>query len=166
MAACRLVAAERGVLVRDKKLIARVKSMRREPTEPEYRLWLQLRAERFQGAKFRRQKVIGPYIVDFASRGPMLVIEVDGDTHAGREMHDAVRTRYLETQGYRVIRVSNIDVMRNMDGVLQYLGEALAPLPTLSPEGERAITPPPSPLQGRGARLGERSKPSRSGEGL
>ncbi len=125
--------------MRDQNLLTHAKQMRREPTAPEQRLWLQLRAERFQGVKFRRQKVIGPYIVDFASRDPMLVIEVDGDTHAGPKAQHAARTGYLEGQGYYVVRVSNLDVMRNMKGVMRYLSEVLAPLPTLSPEGERAL---------------------------
>ena len=112
--------------------------MRHDPTEPEQRLWLALRAKRFSGVKFRRQKVIGPYIVDFASRDPMLVIELDGDSHAGQIDYDERRTAYLEQQGYRVIRFGNADVMKNLEGVLTVIGAALAPLPTLSPEGERA----------------------------
>jgi very-short-patch-repair endonuclease len=117
--------------------------MRTQATEPETRLWLALRAKRFAGIKFRQQKVIGPYIVDFASRNPMLVSELDSDTHAGREAYDQRRTQFLETQGYRVIRFSNSDVMTNMEGVLLRISAATAPvtapLPTLSPEGERAL---------------------------
>jgi len=126
--------------MRDPRLTEYAKSMRREPTESEIRLWLALRAKRFAGVKFRQQKVIGPYIVDFAARNPMLVIEIDGDTHAGREGYDADRTRFLEKQGYRVLRFNNDDVMTNLEGVLTTLGDALEqpPLPTLSPEGERA----------------------------
>ncbi|AMG74647.1 DNA methyltransferase [Sphingopyxis granuli] len=126
--------------MRDRKLIEFAKQMRREQTEPETRLWLELRAARFQGIKFRRQKVIGPYIADFSSREPMLVIEIDGDTHAGQEAYDRARTAYFEEQGYRVIRFTNRDVLTNMDGVLEQLASFLTPpLPTLSPEGERAL---------------------------
>ncbi|APW72782.1 MULTISPECIES: endonuclease domain-containing protein [unclassified Sphingopyxis] len=126
--------------MRDRRLIEFAKQMRREQTEPETRLWLELRAARFQGIKFRRQKVIGPYIADFSSREPMLVIEIDGDTHAGREAYDRARTAYFEEQGYRVIRFTNRDVLTNMDGVLEQLASFLTPpLPTLSPEGERAL---------------------------
>ncbi|WP_373488978.1 endonuclease domain-containing protein [Blastomonas sp.] len=117
----------------------RAKAMRLEATEPEIRLWLELRAKRFAGVKFRRQKVIGKYIADFASRSPMLVIEIDGDTHDGREAYDATRTAYLESAGYQVLRFTNYDVMTAMEGVLMMIEAALqAPLPTLSPEGERA----------------------------
>ncbi len=107
--------------------------MRRKFTEPEVRLWLQLRAKRLDGAKFRRQRVIGRYIADFACRSPMLVIEVDGGTHVGREAYDAARTRFLENRGYRVIRFTNDDVMSNLEGVLTAIAEALADPPFPDP---------------------------------
>jgi len=125
--------------VRDAKLTGYAKAMRREASEPETRLWLALRTERLDGIKFRRQKVIGPYIADFAARDPMLVVEVDGDTHGGRENYDAKRTRFFEEQGYRVIRFSNVDVMTNLDGVLSAIAKAAA-----TPLSQ------PSPLKGRG----------------
>jgi very-short-patch-repair endonuclease len=121
--------------------------MRRQMTEPETRMWLQLRAERFAGVKFRRQKVIGRYIADFAANDPKLVIEVDGHTHDVDDRADGSRTLYLEQQGYQVLRFTNAEVMSNMEGVLLRLAEVIAvlgrskvkaPLPTLSPEGERA----------------------------
>jgi very-short-patch-repair endonuclease len=130
--------------MRDPILTQRAKSMRKEMSEPETRMWLALRAERFANVKFRRQKVIGDYIVDFAANDPKLVIEIDGDSHATNEAYDAVRTRFLESRGHTVIRFSNSDVMGNMEGVLVRLSEVILvlraspPLPTLSPEGERA----------------------------
>ena len=125
--------------MRPERLTKRAKAMRTEATEPEIRLWLELRAKRFAGVKFRRQKIIGNYIADFASRKPMLVIEVDGDTHDGRGAYDAERTRYLESEGYQVLRFTNYDVMTAMEGVLMAIEAVLqSPLPTLSPEGERA----------------------------
>ena len=99
--------------------------MRREQTPAERKLWLELRAKRFEGAKFRRQVVIGRYIADFACRSPMLIVEVDGDTHAERADYDAGRSLFLEQRGYRVIRFSNADVMSNLDGVLHAIGDAL-----------------------------------------
>jgi very-short-patch-repair endonuclease len=131
---------ERGSEMRVANLIQHAKSKRSEATEPEQRIWLALRAERFEGTKFRRQKVTGPYIVDFASRDPMLVREIDGDTHADHAGYDAGRTNFLEKQGYRVPRFNNTDVMSNLEGVLLTLAGDLAqaPLPTLSSEGERA----------------------------
>ncbi len=129
--------------MRDAELTRRARDMRKGMSEPETRLWLELRGDRFHGIKFRRQKVIGPYIADFASNAPKLVIELDGDTHATSSDHDAERTRYLEAQGYRVARFTNAEVIENMDGVLHRLGEIVealryAPPPTPSPEGEGA----------------------------
>ncbi|MFM5953067.1 MAG: endonuclease domain-containing protein [Novosphingobium sp.] len=128
--------------MRDPRLTAYAKANRKEMPEPAMRMWLQLRAERFMGIKFRREKVIGNYIADFAANDPKLVIEIDGDTHDIDDPRDEVRTRYLETQGYRVVRYSNVEVMQNVEGVLMNLAavidEMRPPLPTLSPEGERA----------------------------
>jgi very-short-patch-repair endonuclease len=112
--------------------------MRREPTPFEHRLWLALRAKRFEGAKFRRQVVIGPYIADFACRLPkMLVIELDGETHGSRAEYDARRTATLEERGYNLIRFTNAEVANNLDGVLEAIAAALPLSPALSPEGER-----------------------------
>ena len=111
--------------MRDQTALNRAKSLRLAQTPPETHLWLALRAKRFQGVKFRRQKVIGPYIADFACRDPMLVIELDGDSHGARAAHDARRTEFLETQGYRVIRFTNAEVMGNLEGVLTAIAGAL-----------------------------------------
>jgi very-short-patch-repair endonuclease len=128
--------------MRDPRLTAYAKSNRKQMPEPAMRMWLQLRAERFMGIKFRREKVIGDYIADFAANNPKLVIEIDGDTHASNNEYDKIRTRYLESRGYRVQRYSNLDIMQNLEGVLMHLTtvieEMLPPLPTLSPKGERA----------------------------
>lgn len=125
---------------RDPILIGRAKAMRREPTPFERKLWLAVRAGRLGGAKFRQQQVIGAYIADFACRLPlMLVVEVDGDTHAPRSSYDARRTKEFEARGYRVLRFSNHDVATNFESVLTTIASVLdVPLsPTLSPEGER-----------------------------
>jgi very-short-patch-repair endonuclease len=114
--------------------------MRREPTPFERKLWLALRAKRWGAAKFRRQTVIGGYIVDFSCRLPRkLVVEVDGDTHGTQQSaYDALRTKELEARGYHVLRFRNQDVGSNLEGVLHTIEKALAaPLPSLSPEGER-----------------------------
>jgi very-short-patch-repair endonuclease len=127
--------------VRDQVLLERAKAMRKELTEPERRLWHALRAKRLDGANFRRQVVIGRAIANFACRRPrMLVIEVDGDTHAGRQSYDERRTQALECHGYRVIRFTNEDVMTNLDGVLWAIQSELTtpPLPNPLPaSGER-----------------------------
>ena len=117
---------------------AKAKELRVNLTEPERLLWNALRAGRL-GVKFQRQVVLAPYIADFASRSRRLVIELDGETHTGRQAYDAERTRALEARGYRVIRFTNDDVVTNLDGVLRAILIALgqdpdSPLsPTLSP---------------------------------
>lgn len=117
--------------MRDRRLIEFAKAMRREMTEPERRIWTEVRAHRLQGVKFRRQTVVGRYIADFTCRSPrMLVVEIDGDTHAGREDYDLVRTRFFETRGYRVLRFTNLDVMSNLDGVLASIVGALTDSPS------------------------------------
>ena len=126
--------------MRDKRLVEFAKSMRREMTEPEKLLWHQLRAKRFEGTKFRRQNVVGKYIADFYSRSAMLIIEVDGETHAFQHDYDIIRESFLRALGFNVIRFTNAEVMANMEGVLTMIDVSLTPpLPTLSPEGERAI---------------------------
>ena len=134
--------------MRDLELTRRAREMRKEMTEPERRLWMQLRAKRYETVKFRRQKVIQDeqrrYIADFAANDPRLVIELDGDTHHGQESYDALRTQFMESRGYMVLRFLNSDVVTNMEGVLTKIALVIdelrlqPPLPTLSPEGERA----------------------------
>ncbi len=125
--------------MRDAGLTERAKAARKAPTPAEQRLWLALRAERFAGVKFRRQKVIGRYMADVASNAPKLVIEVDGHLHGTTAEYDAARTAYLTMQGYRVVRFTNADVMHNLEGVLRLLdGFVTHPLSQ------------PSPLKGRG----------------
>ena len=105
---------------------ARAKALRTEMTPPEQALWAILRAGRLQDIKFVRQKVFGPaYVADFAARKHRLVIELDGDSHAGREAHDAARTAFMASKGYRVIRFTNSDVLSNPEGVARAILIAL-----------------------------------------
>ena len=93
-------------------------------TPPEIKLWTILRAGRL-GVKFVRQMPIAPYIADFAAREHRLVIELDGDSHAGREAYDAARTAFIESKGFRVIRFGNSEVMTNPEGVARAILIAL-----------------------------------------
>lgn len=96
----------------------------------EERLWYHLRAKRFHGVKFRRQVPYGPYVADFACPAHDLIIELDGDTHVGREDYDAARTKFLESRGYRVIRFANGDVMGNLEWVLGAIAAAVGAAPS------------------------------------
>ncbi len=101
----------------------RARDLRTNATPAERALWQQLRASRLGGHKFSRQIVIGPYIADFVCRQARLVIEVDGSQHTPET--DAARQRYLEAQGYRVLRFRNAEVMQGMDAVLSIVLDAL-----------------------------------------
>ncbi len=126
--------------MRDAGLTERAKAARKTPTPAEQKLWFALRAERFAGVKFRRQKVIGPHIADFASNHPPLVIELDGHLHGTTHAYDAERTAYLTRAGYRVVRFTNADVMHNLDGVLRLLEDVVHdPLSQPSPPRGRGL---------------------------
>ena len=99
-------------------------------------MWRLLRDRRFDGAKFRRQVPIGPFVADFASIAHRLVVEVDGGQHA-ESASDAARDRYLAADGWRIVRFWNNDVMRNREGVWESLQQALALTPPLSRKRER-----------------------------
>jgi very-short-patch-repair endonuclease len=132
---------------------ARARQLRRDATPAERKLWLSIRAGALDGRKFRRQQRVGPFFADFVCQSARLVIEVDGETHAGADAadYDARRTAFLEREGYTVIRFSNGDVMRNLDGVLSAIRSACllttpspshaasprGPLPL--PQGERSL---------------------------
>ena len=112
--------------------------LRREMTDAEQALWLQLRDRRLGGHKFRRQRSTWPYVADFCCLASKLIVEVDGGQHS--KVRDARRTAALKSEGFRIIRFWNNDVLQNMDGVLQLLLEALGG------EKEEEEDPHPSPL--------------------
>lgn len=124
----------------DPKLKERARQMRANPTPAEQKLWLALRANRFEDQQFTRQTIIAPYIADFASKAAKLIIEIDGDTHSAKDRYDARRTEFLESLGYRVLRFGNPDVIGNIEGVLGVIAQALraVPLSQPSPRGGRA----------------------------
>src|ERR1700729_2722429 len=91
--------------------------MRAEPTDAERVLWQRLRHDiALTGSHFRRQALVGPFIVDFASRKAKLVIELDGGQHNWQQQSAAVRTRRIEATGYRILRFWNNDVLGNLEG--------------------------------------------------
>jgi very-short-patch-repair endonuclease len=113
-------------------------------TEAEVMLWSRLRLKEMYGAHFRRQHPIGPYIADFACVPLRLVLEVDGSTHYSDEgiAHDRRRDAYMTQRGWTVIRVTNEDVYRNLDGVFEMILSHAPPPSAYAPRGASADTSP------------------------
>ena len=105
--------------------MTRARDLRRNSTKAETKLWSILRNRAFQNLKFRRQQALGPYVVDFVCFEERLILEVDGGQHANEAAKDAKRTKWLEEQGFRVLRFWNNDVLENSEGVAQTIAAAL-----------------------------------------
>ena len=105
--------------------LCHARRMRHSPTDAEMRLWRNLRAGRLAGYKFRRQQLIGRYIVDFVCFEERLVIEVDGGQHLDAQLSDALRTNWLESEDFRVLRFWNDDVLLRTHLVLEAILNAL-----------------------------------------
>ena len=118
------------------KLRNRARQLRRQQTDVETKLWIRLRDRQLCGAKFRRQHPIGPYIVDFCCPDRGLVVELDGGQHAEQTLADQARTRFLEADGYRVVRFWDHEVLDRMDTILEEIVRLLSnPHPSLSLKG-------------------------------
>ena len=120
----------------------RARQLRRGSPEVERQLVRALR-EKLPACKWRHQMPVGPYIVDIACFAERLIIELDGGQHAEAAQYDAARTKYVEAEGYRVLRFWNNDVVENIEGVIAAIAEALSSSPS-----RRCA--PPSLSQGRG----------------
>jgi very-short-patch-repair endonuclease len=101
------------------------RELRKNLTEAERRLWRSLRMRRFGGCKFRRQAPIGEYIVDFVCFERKLVIELDGSQHRNMMTQDTDRTRWLNGEGFKVVRFWNPDIFNEIDSVLEAITLAL-----------------------------------------
>jgi|SRR5690348_421983 len=103
--------------------------LRANATGAEDMLWRHLRRSPVLGTHFRRQVPIGRYVADFACMAARLVVEVDGSQHAEGPVADSdkERTRWLESEGYRVLRFWNSDITQNIDGVLEAIHSAISP---------------------------------------
>jgi very-short-patch-repair endonuclease len=111
----------------------RAKQLRRTMTRAETLLWRHLKANRLAGLGFRRQSPMGNYIADFVAHSCKLVVEVDGESHdfVSRRRHDSRRDEWFESRGYHVLRFTNDDVMKNLEGVviaIRQAAEQAAPL--------------------------------------
>ncbi len=130
-------------------LQARARELRQQQTPDEQALWQQLRAKRFSGHKFRRQQVLGRFIVDFVCFAQRLIVELDGGQHAEAVDYDNHRDTWLEQQGFRVLRFWNNEWSKQPEAVLESIWQALQqehPLPN-------QIYPPRYALPARGEGL-------------
>jgi very-short-patch-repair endonuclease len=102
---------------------AYARTLRKSMPAAEVVLWSHLRRKAVLGLGFRRQFPIGPYFADFACPAIRLVIEVDGSTHwtEAAQARDVQRRLFLVSQGWHEIRVSNEEVFRDLDRVLEYV---------------------------------------------
>lgn len=109
-------------------------------TPQEAILWEHLRAHRLLGIKFKRQVIIGTYIVDFCSTQKKVIIELDGDKHRGGSSYayDKERDLFLASEGYRILRFWNSEVEKGIEDVLEII------------RGVIVSTSPPAPPRVRG----------------
>ena len=112
---------------------SRADELRQQSSKVEQKMWYALRnLPKGLNLKFRRQHPISPYVADFVCLKRKLVIELDGDSHDDAEEYDKRRNDYMRRLGYRVLRCSNDDVMKNVEGVvltiLREAGENPSPL--------------------------------------
>ena len=101
-----------------KNILNNAKQLRKNMTDAEKKLWYYLRAARFSDYKFKRQKPIGNYIVDFVAVKQKLIIELDGSQHILNYQYDERRTVFLQSVGYEVLRFYNNDVLAKTTDVL------------------------------------------------
>ena len=115
--------------------VTRSRQLRKNATDAERKMWSILRQRQIADYKFRFQSPIGPYIVDFACPARKLIIEIVGGQHQQRTEEDAIRASWLESQGYRVLRFWNNDVLANSSGVTETILDTL--------ESGNSESPPP-----------------------
>ncbi|MCI0438756.1 MAG: endonuclease domain-containing protein [Chloroflexi bacterium] len=110
-----------------REIIERAKELRKNATEAEQHLWQHLRRLQLGGYRFRRQCPVGAYIVDFFCFEKGLAVELDGSCHSQQADYDAERTLWLESQGIRVLRFANSQVLDEVESVKQSILQALRP---------------------------------------
>ncbi|MEN6508201.1 MAG: endonuclease domain-containing protein [Smithella sp.] len=125
----------------DRKLKSLARDLRTNMTDAEQLIWSRIRRKQISDIQFYRQKNIGHYIVDFYCPKGKLIIEIDGGQHYEAEgmKKDQERDRDLQKLGLTVLRFSDIDVLKNIDGVVQRIYDHLkiSPIPSLRKEGTK-----------------------------
>ena len=118
----------------------KARHLRANMTDTERLLWRHLRMRQIQDFKFRRQAPIGHYIVDFVSLEAKLIIEVDGGHHARQVAKDSLRTSWLNSQGFKVLRFWDMEVLKETGSVLEAIWKELSPHLNPPPQGGRKGT--------------------------
>ena len=121
----------------DEQIRQRARTLRKRQTDAERCLWGHLRGHRLMGLKFKRQVVIGDYIVDFVCHARRLIIELDGGQHMDNATYDEARTCWLNAQGYQVLRFWNHEVLLQGEAILEDI--------FMWPEQEQPSPPAPLP---------------------
>ncbi len=118
----------------NRKLKEQARRLRRQMTDSERALWERLRRKQLQAVQFYRQKPIGNYIVDFYAPEAEIVLEVDGSQHMEGEQaaRDLQRDAFLASQGLRVLRFDDLQVLKEIEGVMEVINP---PYPPLSAKG-------------------------------
>jgi very-short-patch-repair endonuclease len=122
--------------------IERAHEMRQQPNDAEAMVWNALRNRQLRGFKFRRQYAIGNYIADFYCAEAKLVLELDGQSHIGKEGYDANRIAWLESQGLCVLRFTNQDVYESLEELLEVVWRKCV---ERTAETTRSSSPSPQP---------------------
>lgn len=130
-------------MARDPEMKRRARELRQNSNPLEEIVWKRLRDRRLGRFKFRRQYVVGSFVVDFYCAAAKLIVELDGSSHEGRERQDLNRQTELEKLGFTVLRFRNQEVYENEEGFLERVLDTCRK------------TPHPNPLPGvpgRGSR--------------
>ncbi len=109
--------------MKNKFLIKKSRDLRNNPTIAENKLWYFLKNRQIENCKFRRQQPIGDYIADFTCLEKKIIVEIDGGQHFENK-EDYIRDQWLTSQGYRVLRFWNNDVIQNIESVLEIIRKA------------------------------------------
>jgi very-short-patch-repair endonuclease len=92
--------------------------LRKETTPAEELLWRELRGQKLEGLKFRRQHPVGRFIVDFYASASHLVVELDGGIHHNNREQDEARSELLRSYGYKVLRFQNEQILNELPQIL------------------------------------------------
>ena len=135
-----------------KQLTNLARQLRQNQTSQEEKLWHLLRRNNFRNLKFRRQYPIGNYIVDFCCPAKKLIIELDGNPHLSTKRNDIARDQFLKLQGFKVIRLWNNEITKDIEKVLDHIIETLESPSSVLPRMNKTNTARESTFSRQGRR--------------